>query len=66
MRKRMSTSIGKCTPRIKDHAAGHSNDGTTPAPKVGGILSHQCRAEQGGAKTAAVPPYVLVVKNPLQ
>lgn len=64
MKNQMSQNVGKCTPRVKDSAAGHSNDGTTPAPKAGGILSHHCKATQGGAKTAGVPPYVLTVKNP--
>jgi len=66
MHNKMGTSIGKCTPIIKDHAAGHSNDGTTPAPHVGGILSHRCKKPRGGTKTAGVPPYVLTVKNALQ
>jgi hypothetical protein len=64
MKNQMSTSVGKCTPIIKDHPAGHSNDGVTPAPKVSGILSHHCKAERGGSKTAGVPAYVLTVKNP--
>lgn len=64
MNKRMSTTVGKCTPIVRDTAAGHSNDGVTKAPHVGGVLSHHCRAERGGAKTAGVPAYVLVVKNP--
>lgn len=65
MKNRMSTTVGKCTPIIHDSPAGHSNDGVTPAPKVGGIKSHHCKAERGGTKTAQVSaPYVLVVKNP--
>ena len=64
MSNRMSTSIGKCTPRIKDELAGHSNDGVTPAPQVGGILSQRCKRARGGTKQAGVPAYVLTVKNP--
>lgn len=63
MNGEMSQSVGKCTPRIKDTAAGYSNDPSVPAPHAGGLLMHDCRAEQGGAKTAGVGPYVLTVTN---
>jgi hypothetical protein len=59
----MSESVGKCTPRIKDHPAGYSNDSTVAAPHVGGLLSHDCRRERGGTKTAGIAGYTLVVKN---
>ena len=60
---KMSQTVGKCTPIIKDHPAGYSNDPAVPAPHVGGLLSHDCKRERGGTKTAGIGPYVLVVKN---
>lgn len=59
----MSQSVGKCTPRLRDHPAGYSNDPVVKAPHVGGLLSHDCKRERGGTKTAGVGPYVLTVKN---
>jgi hypothetical protein len=60
---KMSQSVGKCTPIVKDHPAGYSNDPSVPAPHVGGLLSHDCKRERGGTKTAGIGPYVMVVKN---
>lgn len=59
----ISTTVGECTPRIRDRRAGYSNDPSVAAPHVGGLLSHNCKAERGGTKTAGAPEYVLVVKN---
>lgn len=64
MSHKMSQSVGKSTPIIRDTPAGYTNDSSAEhAPHVGGLLSHDCKRERGGTKTAGLGPYVLTVVN---
>lgn len=51
-------SRGGCVPVL------HDENVSPPEPYDGGVITHSCRAEEGGTKTIGAPQFELTITNP--